>query len=164
MTYYEKFLCKAKQASNNQWVTGYHVIADGEMRDNCAYILPQATSMHFNSDTNSYDIGRFVQVKPDTICPCTGIQDDEKNYIFYGDIVQHFNNQFDPSHFEKYLVIIIWNKARFMNLSQDNYLYSLSSDFRYHVVGNIFDDDASFPIKNGELSIEGGKIIRRLVI
>lgn len=85
-----RFLYKAKRTVNNEWVQGY-LFKIGE----CYKILP----VDFDSPA--------LSVKEDTICQCTGMEDNNYKLIFENDIVE-FQRKKNDKNPDRYL--LWWNK------------------------------------------------------
>lgn len=82
------------------------------------------------------------EIRPESICQCTGLKDKNGNLIWENDIVKHYN---DEAHPESYCTgTVLWdeNYAGFYRTSNEYGLSKLriSSDCIYEVIGNQFDN------------------------
>lgn len=87
-----RYMYKAKRTDNNEWVHGYLI------KLNQVYMI-----ISVNADT----LGKSVPIKKDTICQCTGMEDNNYKLIFTNDIVefQHRKNDKNPDRYPLW-----WNK------------------------------------------------------
>lgn len=87
-----RYMYKAKRTDNNEWVHGYLIKLNQE------YII-----ISVDADT----LGKSVPIKEDTICQCTGMEDNNYKLIFTNDIVefQHRKNDKNPDRY-----LLWWNK------------------------------------------------------
>lgn len=85
-----RFLYKAKRTVNNEWVQGY-LFKTGERYK----ILPTDF------------VSPALSVQEDTICQCTGMEDNNYKLIFTNDIIefQHKKNDKNPDRY-----LLWWNK------------------------------------------------------
>lgn len=81
-----RYMYKAKRTDNNEWVHGYLI------KLNQVYMI-----ISVNADT----LGKSVPIKKDTICQCTGMEDNNYKLIFVNDIVefQHRKNDKNPDRY-----------------------------------------------------------------
>ena len=78
-----RYTYKAKRKDKpSEWVYGYYVSEfNKKLKINKYFIL--------NDEEEN-----FIEIIPETLCQCTGLQDIEGNYIFENDIVE-INDKFD---------------------------------------------------------------------
>ena len=87
-----RYMYKAKRTDNNEWVHGYLIKLNQEYK-----------IISVDADT----LGKSVPIKEDTICQCTGMEDNNYKLIFTNDIVefQHRKNDKNPDRY-----LLWWNK------------------------------------------------------
>lgn len=77
-----RYICKAKRKDNNEWVGGVAIFAD-----NKAFILNNA-KVEFIKGFNENRLNFvLVEVIPETVGQCTGLEDKNGKLIFKGDIL-----------------------------------------------------------------------------
>ena len=58
---------KAKRVNSEEEVVGILVIMDGRFNAGRCYIMPEVTSMQYDAENSSFEIGGFYEVVPETI-------------------------------------------------------------------------------------------------
>ena len=77
-----RHICKAKRKDNGEWVEGFAIFAD-----NKAFILNNA-KVEFITGFNENRLNFvLVEVIPETVVRCTGLEDKNGKLIFEGDIL-----------------------------------------------------------------------------
>ena len=109
----DRYLFKAKRIDNGEWVQGY-LYGIWEKK----YILWGMTN----------DIPNMVEVRPDTICQCTGLKDKNGKLIWENDIV----NATD--------VHCVCVDGIVVNVTDYNLMLNLYYADELECVGNIFDN------------------------
>lgn len=76
-----QYMCKAQRLDNHKWVYGYYVRKEDTIfKTKNHFILRQLEGDSLVS---------WYLVDPDTLCRCTGVQDNDGNMIFEHDILGH---------------------------------------------------------------------------
>jgi uncharacterized phage protein (TIGR01671 family) len=119
----DRYLFKAKTC-NGEWVTGFL-----HCKDDKWYISNKAGSPF------------AYEVRPDTICQCTGLKDRNGNLIWEHDIMVANLDESCPD--DKTYQKVIWNESGFHSKekgSEDIYPIGRLEQECFEVVGNIFDN------------------------
>lgn len=119
----DRYLFKAKTC-NGEWVTGFL-----HCKDDKWYISNKAGSPF------------AYEVRPDTICQCTGLKDRNGNLIWEHDIMVANLDESCPD--DKTYQKVIWNESGFHSKekgSEDIYPIGRFEQECFEVVGNIFDN------------------------
>ena len=91
-----KYPAKVQIVEENNWVKG-------------AYYIEPYTDKSFIVQWNSTSLGfnEFIEVEPDTVCQCTGLQDKNGNLIWENDIVYYTDDIINKVKIDE----IIWNET-----------------------------------------------------
>ena len=127
----DRYLFKAKTC-NGEWVTGFL-----HCKDDKWYISNKAGSPF------------AYEVRPDTLCQCTGLRDKNGNLIWENDIIKyHFGNAyaqirygayqscFDSQKTEHIGFYVDWSESRNYRKDLGYWINMVSAE----VIGNIFDN------------------------
>lgn len=77
-----RYICKAKRKDNGEWVEGVAIFAD-----NKAFILNNAKVEFIKGFNENRLIFVLVEVIPETVRQCTGLEDKNGKWIFEGDVL-----------------------------------------------------------------------------
>lgn len=137
----DRYLFKAKRIDNGEWVIG-------NLITNVFFRLGQSIPYILCPDKAEYDCfedfteeNGIFEVRPDTICQCTGLRDKNDNLIWENDImVAHLNKSYpDDKTYQK----VIWNESGFHSKikgSEDIEPIDRFDQEWFEVIGNIFDN------------------------
>ena len=133
----DRYLFKGKRVDNGEWVIG-------NLITNVFFRLGQSIPYILCPDKAEYDCfedftegNGIFEVRPDTICRCTGLNDKNGNLIWKNDIV---NTQCGKA-------IVVWDKAEWRIKwikdtiwRKDLHFWTNEDDWKCEVIGNIFDN------------------------
>lgn len=132
----DRYIFKAKRIDNGEWVIG-------NLITNVFFRLGQSIPYILCPDKAKYDCfedftegNGIFEVRPDTICRCTGSKDKNGNLIWENDITQHRDSDEIKKAYIKY-------SAPFFVLHSTLGIYSSDTlaDFsKIEVIGNKFDN------------------------
>lgn len=150
----DRYLFKAKRADNGEWVIG-------NLITNVFFRLGQSIPYILCPDKAEYDCfedfteeNGIFEVRPDTICQCTGLRDKNGKLIWEGDIIlfQRDNDDcpFPNKDTKKRLGKVFYKDFRTTfaiemgtsgsgSLNDDLWKYVQNGN-RVEVIGNIFDN------------------------
>lgn len=150
----DRYLFKAKRADNGEWVIG-------NLITNVFFRLGQSIPYILCPDKAEYDCfedfteeNGIFEVRPDTICQCTGLRDKNGKLIWEGDIIlfQRDNDDcpFPNKDTKKRLGKVFYKDFRITfaigmgksgsgSLNDDLWKYVQNGN-RVEVIGNIFDN------------------------
>lgn len=148
----KKYLFKGKRKDNGEWIYGgiYYQKKD-EMKDEAVYIITGSLS----------EIACAVEVIPETVGRCTGLEDKNGKWIFEGDIIrtQPFSDKpySSKAKYKQHLGVVEYRISHFKNsLYEQDYKAEWRANikdcgkfvycdwnefFKCEVIGNIYDDD-----------------------
>ncbi len=133
----DRYLFKAKELDNGEWVQGNYVKGLDEFA-NCeeAHIIFEPNAMFYSSG----EIDGWYKVDPSTICQCTGLKDKNGKLIWENDImVAHLDDDYPEN--ETY-IRILWFGSGFCskeNGSKDITPVDKFDQEHFEVIGNIID-------------------------
>lgn len=79
----DSFIYRAKDKDTDQWVYGYYVSCLDYLSEIKKDVIFESDCLFFGSgETEGY-----YEIKPETLCRCTGARDCNGNYIFENDIL-----------------------------------------------------------------------------
>lgn len=141
----ERYVFKAKEFSTEEWVQGYYAVIKGK-----PVIISKEPEEFFYPATMEKRKGHVVtEVRPETICQCTGLQDEKGTLIWENDVIKyHFGNEYAQIRYGAYQSCFDSQKAEHIGFYVD---WSESRNYRKDlgywinmvnakVVGNIFDN------------------------
>ena len=136
-----RYLFKAKRLDNGEWVIG-------NLITNVFFRLGQSIPYILCSDKAEYDCfedfteeNGIFEVRPDTICQCTGLKDKNGKLIWENDIMVAHLDDYYPE--DKTYAKILWRKNGFYiieNGSEDISPIDKFDQDHFEVCGNIFDN------------------------
>lgn len=139
----DRYLYKAKRADNGEWVIG-------NLITNVFFRLGQSIPYILCPDKAEYDCfedfteeNGIFEVRPDTICQCTGLRDKNGKLIWENDIVKDKNGNFykaiwQNNYYQYCWVCIKSNIELFVGGKRD--LWSIVENPEIELAGNIFDN------------------------
>lgn len=119
-------VCKAKDIESGNWVAGFYLAAES--------IITSSIHHYIVRDPMHWGFGEFsevIEVAPETVCRCTGLNDKNGQMIFENDILQgtFYHAVPDNGIFE-----VVWNE-------QDAGFNANSFDpHKCEIIGNKIDD------------------------
>lgn len=133
----DRYLFKAKRIDNREWVIG-------NLITNVFFRLGQSIPYILCPDKAEYDCfedfteeNGIFEVRPDTICQCTGLKDETGKLIWENDIIRT----------KVGTAKVIWNKSEWRIewlkkdlWRKDLYYWAVEDIQRIVVIGNIFDN------------------------
>ena len=136
----DRYLFKAKRVDNGEWVIG-------NLITNVFFRLGQSIPYILCPDKAEYDCfedfteeNGIFEVRPNTICQCTGLKDKNGNLIWENDIVRTIYDGIE------HIYQVIWDKSE-LDFKATNGKEFYKSNFEYlpcceevEVIGNIFDN------------------------
>ena len=136
----DRYLFKAKRTDNGEWVIG-------NLITNVFFRLGQSIPYILCSDKAEYDCfedfteeNGIFEVRPDTICQCTGLKDKNGKLIWENDImVAHLDEDYPEN--ETY-IRILWCGNGFCSIENGSKDIAPIDKFdteHFEVCGNIFD-------------------------
>lgn len=137
----DRYLFKAKRIDNGEWVIG-------NLITNVFFRLGQSIPYILCPDKAKYDCfedfteeNGIFEVRPDTICQCTGLKDKNGKLIWENDImVAHLDENYPED--ETY-IRILWFGSGFCTKekgSEDTLPIDKFDQEHFEVCGNIFDN------------------------
>ena len=137
----DRYLFKAKRTDNGEWVIG-------NLITNVFFRLGQSIPYILCSDKAEYDCfedfteeNGIFEVRPDTICQCTGLKDKNGKLIWENDImVAHLDEDYPEN--ETY-IRILWCGNGFCSIENGSKDIAQIDKFdreHFEVCGNIFDN------------------------
>ena len=96
----ERFLCKGKQKDNGAWIEGYLI------QGNKTYIVTTEAINYMVVSTSYMASIELVEVIPETVGQCTGLEDKNGKLIFEGDILEFVNDDGESSFY-----VVIWDTS-----------------------------------------------------
>ena len=133
-----KYLFKAISAGSGQWIRGGYVYCD-------------LTDKHYIVAIRSDDRGnlspKFTEVKPDTLCMCTGLYDKNRTLVFENDVLKG-----EVGKLEKFLKLVSLRNgtlyvtpSKYIGNNLDDFLYKdpleAENYCKVEVIANIYDPD-----------------------
>lgn len=132
-----EILFKAKRIDNGEWIVGSLIQTPylGSIRSWIS--SEQEDKARLREISSNQAVWRAFEVRTDTICQCTGLQDKNGNLIWENDIV---NTQCGKA-------IVIWDKAEWRIKwikdtiwRKDLHFWTNEDDWKCEIIGNIFDN------------------------
>ena len=130
----DRYLFKAKRIYNGEWIVG-NLITNAFFRlgQSIPYILCPDKAKYDCFEDFTEENGIF-EVRPDTICRCTGLNDKKGDLIWENDIVKINNSKVNVLiTFRDFEIICTIPNEKY-------YKHRLEYDTEYEVIGNIFDN------------------------
>ncbi len=132
-----RYLYRGKRIDNGEWMQGYHAIIGGK-----PVIIEKEPEKYYDVDGGENRSGnKIVEIIPDTICQCTGLEDKNGKLIWENDIMEaHIDDDFpeDASRFK-----VEWNGRGWVENQPGavdrEHLDDFDTEY-YAIVGNIFDN------------------------
>ena len=124
-----RHLFRGKRIDNGEWVEGYHAIIGGK-----PVIIEKEPEKYYDADGGENRSGnKIVEIIPDTICQCTGLEDKNGKRIFENDILKD----------NVIYGVVKWDDANaryIIDDREDGYQDYSEWWHECEIIGNIFDD------------------------
>lgn len=126
-----RYTYKAKRKDNGEWVYGSLIIERSSSMCLQEYGIPFIENYYiYIIENNRYT---KVEIKKETLCQCTSLQDRDGNYIFENDIVEDIDTG-------DICYLVVFDEAKFkLNKNSVNYDIDGVSDFK--IIRNKFDKE-----------------------
>ena len=134
----DRYLYRAKQKGNEEWITGQYVKGLDMYDKEVHLIFEPATILYSSGETDGWS-----EIDPSTICQCTGLKDKNGKLIWENDIVAYWdaynteNGQAEMDCIGK----VVWDDET-ISFQVTNRLSAESYEVldECSVIGNIFDN------------------------
>lgn len=143
----DRYLFRGKRVHGEGWVIGYfaNLIEDA--------IIVEKTPWSFD---------KVVDIKPETICQCTGIRDKNGKLIFENDILSgHIDDEYPEDETRK---LVMWHENGWCSMEDGCADYEELDDFdsgNFEVCGNVFDNPELLKFGNKEVTDNENAEVRR---
>lgn len=138
---------KAKRKDNNKWCFG-QVVFDKEKR---TFIVEEVEVYNCDENDDLYGI-KWYEVIPETICQCTGLDDESGNKIFENDKVYYKDFSF-VNGFETTGYVVYTHNCMFEIEYDDKYIgketrplvcheHPIFTSKKIKIIGNKFDKES----------------------
>ncbi len=135
----DRYLFKAKRIDNGEWVIG-------NLITNVFFRLGQSIPYILCPDKAEYDCfedfteeNGIFEVRPDTICQCTGLRDKNGKLIYEGDIVKCLYDSYGENGVYIGKVIYREDTCCFVDANSESTDYEWWEEEK-EVIGNIFNN------------------------
>lgn len=126
-----RYICRGKRKDNGEWVEGYLI------QGTKTYIATTEAINYMVVSTSYMASIELVEVIPETVGQCTGLDDKNGKLMFEGDIV-HFKTP--AYHYKNCRIKYQAFYARYCAIDNKGYEYPMDKAFEYEIIGTIHDN------------------------
>lgn len=131
-----RYTYKAKRKDNQEWVYGSLIIEKSSSMCLQEYGIPFIETYYIYTIEDGNNRYSKIEIKKETLCQCTGLQDIEGNHIFENDVLLV---DMENDKYEEY--VVVWDKKElyFDAETEDNFIIP-SHWHKDKIIGNKFDE------------------------
>lgn len=131
-----RYTYKAKRKDNGEWVYGSLIIEKSSSMCLQEYGIPFIETYYIYTIKDGNNHYSKIEIKKETLCQCTGLQDIEDNYVFENDIV----NLTDNCANKYYKQLVIFSGGMLTTDFFDDFGRPLREFYIDKIIGNKFDE------------------------
>ena len=131
-----RYICRGKRKDNDEWVEGYLI------QGNRTYIVTIEAINCMVVSTSYMASIELVEVIPETVGQCTGLEDMNGKLMFEGDVVRtkYYGKIIKNRNVADYDIFKVVYAYAMFRAEKKNRAFNLVSGERYEVIGNIYDN------------------------
>ena len=131
-----RYICRGKRKDNDEWVEGYLI------QGNRTYIVTIEAINCMVVSTSYMASIELVEVIPETVGQCTGLEDMNGKLMFEGDVVRtkYYGKIIKNRNVADYDIFKVVYAYAMFRAEKKNRAFNLVSGERYEVIDNIYDN------------------------